>query len=386
MKILYIANIRIPTEKAHGHQIMKMCEVFSSQKCQVELLAPNRINKNFKNINIFDYYKIKNNFSIKKLSSIDPTILFKAPHGVYIKFQLTFFIISLFFYLLFYKKNKQDIFYTRDEYLLPLLQKFKQRVVWESHALPSNKKRYIKFFKKCYKIIVLTQALKKELIDLGVAEDNILVSPDAVDLDIFDIDMSKSDARAKLNLPDNKIILGYTGTFKTKGMDKGIDDIIKSMKTLSDNIIFVAIGGNEKDIESYNKIATDNNLSDRVILLEKVDQKKLAIYQKAFDVLLMPFPNKKHYAYYMSALKMFEYMAAKRPIVSSDLPSIREVLNENNAVLVKADDPKMLSQGIQALLGDKNFANKISKQAFTDVQKYTWIARVKNIISFIYEK
>ena len=55
-KILYIVNVRIPTEKAHGIQIIKMCESFSDNGMDLELLLPKRIN-NIKE-NPFNYYNI----------------------------------------------------------------------------------------------------------------------------------------------------------------------------------------------------------------------------------------------------------------------------------------------------------------------------------------
>ena len=97
----------------------------------------------------------------------------------------------------------------------------------------------------------------------------------------------------------------------------------------------------------------------------------------------MPFPYNQHYAYYMSPLKMFEYMAAKRPIIASDLPSVCEVLNKENAILVKPDNPESLAQGIKKILEDKELANKMSYQAFSDVENYTWHKRVENILNFI---
>jgi len=111
MKILYISNSRIPTEKAYGIQIIKMCEAFSLQNNNLKLVLPTRKNKKFKNIDILKYYNIKNNFKIKKIKTFDPNFLMKLPNGVYIKFQILFFIVCLFFYLLF-KKNNLNIFFT----------------------------------------------------------------------------------------------------------------------------------------------------------------------------------------------------------------------------------------------------------------------------------
>ena len=57
MKLIYITNARITTEKAHGIQIMKTCEVFSNAGMKVLLIIPRRFNWIKKDP--FDYYGIK---------------------------------------------------------------------------------------------------------------------------------------------------------------------------------------------------------------------------------------------------------------------------------------------------------------------------------------
>jgi len=82
-------------------------------------------------------------------------------------------------------------------------------------------------------------------------------------------------------------------------------------------------------------------------------------------------------------MKMFEYMASKRSIIASNLPSLSEVLNENNAVLVESDSPEALANGIKQALKNPDSSAKISLQAYQDVQKYSWRKRAKNIINFL---
>ena len=82
-------------------------------------------------------------------------------------------------------------------------------------------------------------------------------------------------------------------------------------------------------------------------------------------------------------MKLFEYMASGNPIVASDLPSIREILNETNAVLVKPDDSKELVNGVIKVLRDDDLSGKISKQALENIKEYTWQKRADKIISFI---
>ncbi len=372
MKLIYLANIRIPTEKAHGYQIMKMCEGFSNNGIKVELIVPRRINK-IKN-DSFKYYGVESKFDIIKLPTID--MIFLGRIGFLIQ-RFSFLFFSRV-YLLF---KKYDILYTREEFCGIFFSKF----ILELHSLPSNINEFRKkIIQKTKKIIVLTEFIKTELIELfNIKEETIFVSPDAVDLKIFNLDLSRDDARKILNLPEDKKIIGYTGRFKTMEMDKGISDILKSIKDLENGIIFVAVGGNKEDVEYYHNIAKEYGILDKVKIIGNVELKTLAIYQKAFDILLMPFPDKKHYRYYMSPMKMFEYMASKRPIISSNLPSILPVLNENNSVLISPDSPDQLTRAVNKLLHEEYLGIKISEQAFLDVQKYTWKNRTEQIINFI---
>ena len=73
----------------------------------------------------------------------------------------------------------------------------------------------------------------------------------------------------------------------------------------------------------------------------------------------------------MSPLKIFEYMSHKKPIVASDLPVIREVLNKSNSILVKSDDIKLWINSIEKLKDLKN-RESISNQALSDFYNYSW--------------
>ncbi len=88
----------------------------------------------------------------------------------------------------------------------------------------------------------------------------------------------------------------------------------------------------------------------------------------------------------MSPMKMFEYMASQRPIIASDLPAIKEILNPDNAFLIKSDSSISLAQSIEKILQNKILADRILKRAYQDIKQYTWQKRVKNIINFINEK
>ena len=386
MKISYFANIRLPTEKAHGRQIMKMAESLAQAGDELELIIPSRQNPNFQNTNPFRYYQIKETFKIKKINCFDPVFLFGFPAGLYIKFQTIFFILSLTVYLLINRSRQDTFFYTRDEALLPLLSIFSKKIVWEAHALPKKIKFLKPFLKRAAKFIVLTQSIKKNLISLGLAEEKILVSPDAVDLEIFGISLDKSQAREQWQLPQDKIILGYTGTIKTKGMDKGLIDIFQALKILSqkrNDLIFIALGGLESEISEYQKLAENFGVADFVKLLSPVEQNKLAAFQQACDILLMPFPKTTHFSFYMSPLKMFEYLSSGRPIIATNLPSIKEILDNTNAILIKPGDFQDLAEKIELLLNNPSLANDLAQKAKTISLNYSWQKRGEKIYQFL---
>jgi glycosyltransferase involved in cell wall biosynthesis len=392
MKLIYIANIRIPTEKAHGLGRMKLCEAFSKQGIDVELICPFRFNQIKEDP--FNYYGVSRNFKIKKIFHIDliPLDRFLGPLASWISSLI--FAFNILCYIWFKKYHSKDnIFFSHDHFPLFIISFFSSNVFYDVHDFPRLKTflhtfYYSLLFKKLKGIIVTNSWKKEELKKIFKIEDEkILVCPNGVDIKEFDIKEAKEECRRKLNLPLDKKIIGYVGRLETLGKEKGIDILIKAFKILrekNDNIILCCVGGPKERIEEYQNFSKKINLKkEDVIFFDQVTHLKIPLYLKSFDVLVMPYPWTEHYAYYMSPLKLFEYMASKKPIVASDLPSIREVLNENNSILVKPDDPESLAEGIKKVLEDKNLAEKISNQAFQDVQQYTWEKRAKNILRFI---
>ena len=99
-------------------------------------------------------------------------------------------------------------------------------------------------------------------------------------------------------------------------------------------------------------------------------------YLRAADVLVLP--NKDGFAMserHTSPLKLFEYMASGRPIVSSDLPSIREVLSEEEAVFFKPNSSESLLEALHFVLSHPEDADKKARRALEKAKRFTWSAR-----------
>lgn len=107
--------------------------------------------------------------------------------------------------------------------------------------------------------------------------------------------------------------------------------------------------------------------------------KELPANQAAADVLVLPNTGTDETSVrFTSPLKLFTYMASGRPIVASDLPSIREVLDEQSAYLVTPDDAQALARGITRALSDTGGR---SARAFQLVQRYSWDERARGILA-----
>jgi len=376
MRLIYIANMRLPTEKAHGIQIMKMCEAFALSGIEVELVVPWRFNPMKEDP--FEYYGVEKNFEITKLPCIDLMPLARFLGRLAFWIQSFSFAKSAFWYAFF---KKADIIYSRDVPPLFFLSFFKRNLVWENHNRNFN---FIvrRVLKKCRKIIVITKGLKDFYISKGAELDKILVAPDGVDIEKFNIDISKEKARQKLNLPLDKKIILYVGSFYLYSW-KGVDVLLNSTKLFSNEYLFILVGGSGEEIRKIK----DKYKSANILLVDHRPHRDIPYYLKAADVLALPNTAKEEISLrFTSPMKMFEYMATKRPIVASDIASLKEVLNNENAFFVRPDDPQSLAEGVKNILQNVKFADKISKQAYSDVQKYTWEKRAERILGFVSEK
>lgn len=372
MKLIYLATSVIPAHKANAKQVMKMCQAFKQAGVDIELIIPVRFGGVRIKADSFEYYGIKERFKITKIFSIDLIPLEKQIGHLGFWLQNISFAVFTAIYLLF---KKYDIIYTRDEFSLFLLSFFSKKLVWETHNFPKKVRWFHKIlYKKINKIVVISQGLKEEFIKQGIGDERILVAPDSVDLAEFDIKITKAEARQKLNLPLDKKLVVYTGHLFPW---KGVYTLAESSKYLSEDTAVIFVGGMKDDLAEFNKFVQENNL-EKVKVLDYQEPKSIPYYLKAADVLVLP--NSAQEAIfsqkYTSPLKLFEYLAAKQPIVASDLPAIREILMDEETVFVRPDDPLDLAAGIKQAL-------TVPKMVYPDKQKYTWQNRVKTILNFI---
>ncbi len=365
MKIAYVANIRFPTEKAHGIQIAKACEALAKAGEEVVLLVPSRHTDIQEPA--LQYYGIKESFRIQYVASADT-----ASWG-----KLGFWLQSLLFALsvrVHLRDIEPDVVYGRDELVLSILSLCGvTKIFWESHDGTWNiASRYIA--KRMEGVVVVSRGLKALYERLGIAAENICAVPNGIDMAAFSAVETKEIARERLHLPQDKKIALYIG--RLDGW-KGSETLLEASRFLPEDFSVAIIGGELAQIETLKKKYPG------VLFLGYRPYSELANNQAAADVLVVPNTAKdKVSVSYTSPLKLIAHMASHRPIVASDLPSIRELVDDTSAVLVAPDSPQALADGIQKAYGN----TEVAEAAFQRAASLDWQARAKTILSFLASK
>jgi glycosyltransferase involved in cell wall biosynthesis len=367
MNIFYLASVRLPTEKAHGIQIMKTCEAFSLVGVEITLGVPYFIFDTERFQNPFRYYGLSPTFKIKRTASI--RLIKFGPAGFFLESLL--FFIGVVFCRDFWKAS---YIFSRDEMLVTLASFLGKKTIWETHTGSYN------FFARkalarSTLIVSISKGLKEFYVSKGVLNSKIAVAHDAVDLKDFNIPESKEGARHILGLPLDKKIVLYAG--RLDGW-KGAETFFESSRSFPQEVKAVVVGGEKNQIKFFSQKYPN------IMFLGAKNYRELPVCQKSADILVIPNTSKDKVSQsFTSPLKVFTYMAAGVPIVASDLPSIREILNNENSILVTPDNPQALFEGINFLLEDLNRADILAKQALKDVARHSWVERAKKILSHL---
>jgi glycosyltransferase involved in cell wall biosynthesis len=361
-----------------------MSEALSQVGVDVEILAPFR--RVGMDEDIYEYYHVERNFRLRYFSSFD----FFQFSRLFGKFSYYFNIASVLFSLLCVPIESGVTVFTRKPEIAWLMKKRGYRVIYECHDWFLHARRIqLHMLKHVEHIVVTNSYIAKEFLAHGFTHERVHILPNAVSLDIFQIEVAKEDARERLGLSlqipnhSNKKIVLYTGSFKAMGEQKGVDEIIRAMEGLGDDVVFIAVGGSQEDIEHYGQMAKHHQVSERVFLLPRCGKENLALFQQAADVLMVLFPKRVHFVYYLSPLKTFEYMASGRPIIASDLPSIREILDDTSAYFVTPGDTAELQQTITHVLTHAEEAKEKAEHARVKSEQFTWKNRAGKIASLL---
>ena len=379
MKIACISTAEIPSTKANSIQVMKVCQALVQIGESVQLYIPAGNSATWEELAAA--YGLTERFPIVRLASRP---FFK---------RLDFTLASL----AQARREKVNLIYTRMLWAAFLARLRGLPAILELHDLPSGHfapmiYRYYLRMKKPKLTVYITTSLKRladERFGVQAREGEFLISPDGVDLARY-IDLPEPrQARKALNLAE-MITAVYSGGFYA---GRGLD-MLQQLAIAFPQVQFLWIGGSEQQVSAWSERLTGSGVKN-VILTGFIFNNQLPLYQATADVLLMPYSLKfggsggGDIAQVSSPLKLFEYMAAGRCILASDLPVLREILNEKNACFFQPEDFNDLCERFSTLIANSGLRKKLGAAAREDVKAYEWktrMARILNAVSSLVKK
>jgi glycosyltransferase involved in cell wall biosynthesis len=367
MKIAAIAPSQVPSRTANSIQVMKTCNALKKIGHEVSLWVPGRDTADWNTL--AGHYGLSAEFKVRWIPSI--RLLRKYDFSLKALSQA--------------KRWGAEVIYT----WLPQVAVFALRrgthSVLEMHDLPTGAfgPGYFKQFARQNgkkRLLVITDALRQKLETFsGVhfAPDEVAITPNGVEFERFSRQPDSPKARKLLCLPEQLTAL-FSGHFYA---GRGTSLLLELARRFP-KIHFLWVGGRDDDVTTWRDRLNEEGL-ENVTLTGFIPNQQLPLYLAAGDFLLMPYERSiagssgGNSAEICSPMKMFEYMATGRVILSSDLPVIHEVLNEKNAVFCVPEDINSWSKAIKTLIKNVSLRNRLAKQAQADVHKYTWEQRAK---------
>jgi glycosyltransferase involved in cell wall biosynthesis len=393
MKIAVIAPSHIPARRANTLQVMKMSQALASLGHDVRLAAPGPEPAEVKAStperfweDLARHYGLQRSFSIEWLAS-NPRLR---------RYDFSLRAVG------WARSWQAELVYTRLPQAATISSLLGMRTNFEIHDLPQGAiapilLRGFMLGKGAQRLVVITQALAADLGDrfgASIATPFVIVAPDGVDLERYADLPSPAQARRQLmqeqRIPSNRslspgqFVAGYSGHLY---LGRGTALLLELAKRHPE-ITFLIAGGEPQDVANLQESAR-NLMLENVILTGFVPNAELPRYQAACDVLLMPYQQRVaassggDISRYLSPMKLFEYMACERAIISSNLPVLQEVLNTENAILLPGDDIDAWSRALEELQASPETRQRLAHKARQDASRYTWENRAARILEGI---
>ncbi len=389
MKIVAIAGSTIPSDTANSIQVMKACSALAQLGHDLTLLVPgDRPSQTEKG----GVVSIHPSLSLRATRPPNENVDLKSHYGIQTDFPIEWLSSSsrrLFTWQSVRRARalKPDLLYTwfPQSAVFGLLHRIP--TIFEAHIHPTG------FFGFVWhqvlaklpgrkRVVAITQVLVDMLepdYHLRFKPDEVVTAPNGVELERFASLPSKPDvARRALNLREAPTVMCTGHLYAGRGAD-----LFLALAKELPQAHFVWVGGRPADVEAWKKRAQ----SDNVTFTGFIPNRDLPLYQSAADILLMPYSRSIRgssgtldTASVASPMKMFEYMASGRAIVTADLPVVREVLNEQSAVFCEPDTVEDWKPAIEGLLADEVRRAALGNRAKEDVKGYTWLARAAKIM------
>jgi len=389
----YVANIRLPSERADAVQVLNQCQALMETGLEVTLYCAWRLFKSPEAGRMADLraaFGLERCPKIIQVPCLDLTRLADRLDDEGLPARLIFLLQHLSFLLVclgFLVLTRPAAVYTREIHLAwaggGFLKRLGVRLLVELHNLPGSP-RGLSLLKGGLRrsdgVVVISRGLAEDLRAAGLTPPRLVVAPDAAAEVFFRPLGSKRKLREELGLPPEGPVLVYTGGLYYAW--KGVADLIRAQAEMRERAWLVIVGGSplRSSLDRLEELVAELGLK-KVLFTGWVPPSAVPGHLQAADVLVLPNSGRSRISRrYTSPLKLFEYLASGRPVAATDLESVREVLDPGtNALLARPDDPPALARAVETILDDPDLAQRLARAGQETARAFTWSKRAETI-------
>ena len=210
-------------------------------------------------------------------------------------------------------------------------------------------------------VIAVSEPLKQWVVDTGVDPNRVTVASNGVDVERFA--MAGGDVRQRLGIDDRPVV-GFVGTLKAW---HGTATLIRAMGILArkrgaDRSLYLLIVGDGPERDRLEQLVADESLTSMIRFTGMIAHDQMPAYIAAMDIAVAPYDQTPDF--YFSPLKLFEYMAAGKPIVAAGIGQIAECIQDGETgLLYPPGDDAALTRAIEQLLADRRQAMALGRSA-----------------------
>lgn len=231
--------------------------------------------------------------------------------------------------------------------------------------------------RRCDRVVVLTEGLRELLIrDYGVAVERITLLPSGTDTRRF-APRDPMVSRRALGLPPDDFYIGFVGSFYRYQGLAGLLDAMAAVKARRPDVRLLLVGDGEA-AEELKEQAQKLGLKASITWAGRIAYEQVPAYIGAMTVCVAPFRGDRGET---SPVKIFDYLACARPVVASDIPSVRTVFSLADGVqMVPPDRPDLLAEAVLSLLQEPDRCAAMGERGRRFVaQRFGWTSIVERL-------
>ncbi|OGQ95005.1 MAG: hypothetical protein A2284_04915 [Deltaproteobacteria bacterium RIFOXYA12_FULL_61_11] len=376
LRLLYIANQYFPSTYVDSLQVLRTLTALARQGLEITLALP-------------------------KLLRVPPERDERVRHRIETYYGLSLAGLHLRFLPTWFRTARQfekdlpgmmlawgnglpthDLIYTR--YYLPLLAAglSGKPVLFESHYdLPRLYPRRFTFLRwlarqeHCIGLVTNSAMTSGIMRENGIPAPLVVTAYNGYEVEQFAEPRSREEARRALGLPAKGSMVLYGGG---TGGNKNLAFLLRLAERVPEAEFYLAGPPTEE-------LRAEAGRLKNFHLMGWLEPRRYPLALWAADALFIPpsDPRQPRYANTLLPIKVFQYLAAGRPIVASDQRDLREVLDETTAALFPGDRVDEAAVILRKVLRDRVYASRLGEAARVRAPAYTWDARAVVLVDFL---